>query len=38
MPLEPKGYDRNRVKAIDCLNTAKRLFIIDGFAGWDKEF
>ena len=38
IPLEPKGYDRNKVKAVDCLNTAKRLFIIDGYAGWDKEF
>lgn len=38
IPLDPKGYDRNKVKAVDCLNTAKRLFIIDGYAGWDQEF
>jgi phosphoenolpyruvate carboxykinase (ATP) len=38
IPLDPKGYDRNKVKAVDCLNTAKRLFIVDGYAGWDKEF
>jgi phosphoenolpyruvate carboxykinase (ATP) len=36
--LEPKGYARNRVKAVDCMNTAKRLFVIDGYAGWDIEF
>jgi len=38
IPLRPEGYARNRNKAIDCLNTAKRLFVIDGYAGWDPEF
>jgi len=38
MPLEPKGYLRNRVKAVDGMNTSPRLFIIDGYAGWDPEF
>jgi phosphoenolpyruvate carboxykinase (ATP) len=38
MPLDPKGYQRNRVKAVDCMNTATRLFIIDGYAGWDPVF
>jgi len=38
IPLDPMGYKRNRVKAVDCMNTAKRIFVIDGYAGWDEEF
>ena len=38
IPLDPKGYARNRTKAIDCMNTAPRIFVIDGYAGWDPEF
>jgi len=35
MPITPLGYDINRARAIDYLNTAKRVFVIDGFASWD---
>jgi phosphoenolpyruvate carboxykinase (ATP) len=38
IPLEPMGYERNRVKAVDCMNTASKIFVIDGYAGWDEEF
>ncbi len=35
--LEEHVFDINRERAIDYLNTRKRLFVIDGFAGWDPE-
>jgi len=38
IPLDPKGYTRNKVKAVDCMATAKRIFVIDGYAGFDLEY
>nr|AZL94676.1 phosphoenolpyruvate carboxykinase [Nephromyces sp. MMRI]AZL94678.1 phosphoenolpyruvate carboxykinase [Nephromyces sp. MMRI] len=38
IPLEEKSYLINRERAIDYLNLQERLFIIDGYAGWDPEF
>lgn len=38
IPMDPKGYFRNRVKAVDCMNTAPRIFVIDGYAGWDEDY
>ena len=35
--LEEHVFDINRERAIDYLNTRKRLFVIDGFAGWDPK-
>ena len=35
IPLAPKGFERNKNRAIDGLNTCSRLFVIDGYAGWD---
>jgi phosphoenolpyruvate carboxykinase (ATP) len=28
----------NRERAIDYLNTRERIFVVDGFAGWDKRY
>lgn len=28
----------NRERAIDYLNTRKRLYVFDGFAGWDPKY
>jgi phosphoenolpyruvate carboxykinase (ATP) len=28
----------NRERAIDYLNTRNRIYVVDGFAGWDKEY
>jgi phosphoenolpyruvate carboxykinase (ATP) len=30
-------FQINRERAIDYLNTLKRLYVVDGFAGWDPE-
>ena len=36
--LDENTYLINRERAIDYLNTRERLFVVDGFAGWDPEF
>ncbi len=33
--LDENTYMINRERAIDYLNTRKRLFVVDGYAGWD---
>ena len=35
--LEPQTFMVNRERAIDYLNTLDRLYVFDGFAGWDKD-
>ena len=35
--MEDKVFMINRERAIDYLNTRKRLYVIDGFAGWDPK-
>lgn len=37
VPLEPASYEINRERAKDYLNTRRRLYCVDGFAGWDPE-
>lgn len=34
-PITPHGYESNRARAMDYLNTCRRVFIIDGLASWD---
>ncbi len=36
-PLDALTFDINRERAIDYLNTRDRLYVIDGYAGWDPE-
>ena len=35
--LDHHTYMVNRERAIDYLNTRKRLYVVDGYAGWDPE-
>ncbi|MBA3821386.1 MAG: phosphoenolpyruvate carboxykinase (ATP) [Deltaproteobacteria bacterium] len=35
--LDPQSFVINRERAIDYLNTRERLYVIDGFAGWDPK-
>ncbi len=37
IPMKSHNYEINRERAIDYLNTCERLYVIDAFAGWDKE-
>ncbi|MFT3922094.1 MAG: phosphoenolpyruvate carboxykinase (ATP) [Myxococcales bacterium] len=36
--LERQSFEINRERAIDYLNTRDRLYIVDGFAGWDPKY
>ncbi len=35
--LDAASFEINRTRAIDYLNTRERLYVVDGFAGWDPE-
>lgn len=35
IPISPEGYEVNRARAVDYLNTVPYLFVIDGYGGWD---
>ncbi|CAE8659327.1 unnamed protein product [Polarella glacialis] len=36
--LDPGSFEINRERAVDYLNTQKRIYVVDGFAGWDEEY
>jgi len=38
IPMEPKSYDINRSRTVDYLNRARKIYVLDGFAGWDPEY
>jgi phosphoenolpyruvate carboxykinase (ATP) len=35
VPIDDQTFEINRERAIDYLNTRKRLYVLDAFAGWD---
>jgi phosphoenolpyruvate carboxykinase (ATP) len=37
IPLDEHTYNINHQRAVDYLNTRKRLYVIDGYAGWDPD-
>ncbi len=37
IPFPESSHDKNREIAIEYLSNAERLYVIDGFAGWDEE-
>lgn len=36
-PMDEHGFQVNRERAIDYLNTRERLYVVDGFAGWHPQ-
>ncbi len=38
IPLDEHTYKINHRRAVDYLNTRERLYVVDGFAGWDPEY
>jgi phosphoenolpyruvate carboxykinase (ATP) len=38
VPLDPHAFLVNRERALDYLNTRPRLYVVDGFAGWDPAY
>ncbi|KAF2760305.1 phosphoenolpyruvate carboxykinase [ATP] [Pseudovirgaria hyperparasitica] len=37
-PISPDVWKINRERAVDYLNTRSRIYVIDGFAGWDPRY
>lgn len=37
IPVDEDTFDINRERAVDYLNNLDRVFVFDGFAGWDPE-
>ncbi|MCJ1336403.1 Protein kinase C-like 1 [Bachmanniomyces sp. S44760] len=37
-PMTPEVWKINRERAIDYLNTRNRIYVVDGFAGWDQRY
>ncbi|EGP87708.1 unnamed protein product [Zymoseptoria tritici ST99CH_1A5] len=37
-PMTPEVWHINRERALDYLNTRNRIYVIDGFAGWDERY
>ena len=35
--MDERTFDINRQRAIDYLNTRTRMYVVDGYAGWDKQ-
>ncbi len=38
MAIDESVFAVNRERAIDYLNTRQRLYVVDGFAGWDPQY
>jgi phosphoenolpyruvate carboxykinase (ATP) len=38
VPIDGDTFETNRERAIDYLNTRKRLYVVDAFAGWDPNY
>ncbi|MCB0192447.1 MAG: phosphoenolpyruvate carboxykinase (ATP) [Anaerolineae bacterium] len=37
IPIDEKTFEINRERAIDYMNTLDRIYVVDGFAGWDPK-
>ena len=37
-PLDDHAFNINRERAVDYLATRKRLYVVDGYAGWDPKY
>ncbi|KAL9086854.1 MAG: hypothetical protein Q9159_003942 [Coniocarpon cinnabarinum] len=37
-PMDPAVWRINRERAVDYLNTRNRIYVVDGFAGWDERY
>lgn len=38
LPIDAHTFEINRERARDYLNTRSRLYVVDGYAGWDAEY
>lgn len=37
-PMSPDVWKINRERAVDYLNTRSRIYVVDGYAGWDERY
>merc|ERR1711988_1069154 len=37
-PMSPEVWKINRERAVDYLNTRNRIYVVDGYAGWDEKY
>lgn len=38
IPIDESSFDINRERAVDYLNTRDRLYVVDGYGGWDPKY
>eukprot|EP00899_Mesostigma_viride_P013113 jgi/Mesvir1/21802/Mv04193-RA.1 len=38
MPISDDVFSANRSRAVDYLSTCERLYVVDGYAGWDEKY
>ncbi len=38
IPMSQSAFATNRERAIDYMNICDRLYVVDGYAGWDKKY
>merc|ERR1719266_1846590 len=38
IPCSAESYDANKQRAVDFMNLRHRIFVVDGYAGWDEEY
>lgn len=38
IPIRESTFDINRERAIDYMNTLDRIYVVDGFGGWDPKY
>ncbi|SMF11383.1 phosphoenolpyruvate carboxykinase (ATP) [Pseudobacteriovorax antillogorgiicola] len=38
MKIDDETFEVNKERALDYLNTCERLYVVDGFAGWDPKY
>lgn len=38
VPIDEETFEVNRERAIDYLNSRKKLYVVDAFAGWDETY
>jgi phosphoenolpyruvate carboxykinase (ATP) len=38
IPISPQSYEQNKQRAVDFMNMRRRIFVVDGYAGWDEKY
>jgi len=38
IPLSEESFAKNRARGVDYINTRRKIYIFDGYAGWDPKY